>query len=39
MKSGEREVDLPGSSEDENVMEDSSAKLLSLSFSFVLAFL
>jgi len=39
MKSGEREADLPGSSEDENVMEDSSAKLLSLSFSFVLAFL
>jgi hypothetical protein len=39
MKSEEREADLPGSSEDENVMEDLSTKLLSLSFSFVLAFL
>ena len=39
MNSREREVYLPGSSEDENVMKDSSAKLLSLPFSFVLAFL
>jgi hypothetical protein len=39
MKSGEREAYLPGSYEDENVMKDSSAKLLSLPFSFVLAFL
>jgi len=39
MKSGEIEAYLPGSYEDENVMKDSSAKLLSLPFSFVLAFL